>query len=233
MTDQPTLDEELALYQAGHPLIAGVDEAGRGAMAGPVVAAAVILPLNAPAKLRQMLAGLRDSKLLSAAQRDTFFDRIRAIALAVGVGVVSPYVIDTIGIAPAARLAMSGAVRRLGHSPDYLLLDAFELPHLALPQRAIIHGDRKCLSIAAASVIAKVTRDRLMSELGRVYPGYGLAQHKGYATRAHRLALYQHGPSPIHRMSYAPVRRALTRRRVPFLSLLPVNSPAPLHSSGT
>jgi len=210
----PNLDEELALWRAGHHLIAGIDEAGRGAMAGPVVAAAVILPLDAPNALRRTLAGLRDSKLLTAAQREKYFHLIHRTALAVGVGMASAPVIDAVGIAPAARLAMRGAVSRLGHPPDHLLIDAFELPHPPAPQRAIIKGDRKCLSIAAASVIAKVTRDRLMVQLDDVYPDYGLARHKGYVTQAHKLALHQHGPLAIHRLSYAPVQAELARRHV-------------------
>lgn len=210
----PNLDDELALRQAGHRLIAGVDEAGRGAMAGPVVAAAVILPLDSPELILELLSGLQDSKLLTVAQRDRFFEKVQDVALAVGVGSASPKIIDAIGIALAAKLAMLGAISRLGHQPDHLLIDAFELPRPPAPQRAIIGGDRKCLSIAAASVIAKVTRDRMMVDLDSIYPGYGLARHKGYVTRAHKLALYEQGPLPIHRMTYAPVQLALTRRRV-------------------
>ncbi|MFQ5855576.1 MAG: ribonuclease HII [Anaerolineae bacterium] len=209
----PSLDTELALRQAGHHLIAGIDEAGRGAMAGPVVAAAVILPLDRPDTLCQALAGLRDSKLLTPSQRDYYYNLIHSTALAVGIGAVPPQAIDTVGIAPAARLAMLGAISRLGHQPDHLLIDAFELPRPPAPQRAIIRGDRKCLSIAAASVIAKVTRDRIMVDLDTTYPGYGLAQHKGYVTQIHKLALYEHGPSPIHRMSYAPVQFATRENR--------------------
>jgi ribonuclease HII len=208
----PNLAEELALWRAGLHLIAGIDEAGRGAMAGPVVAAAVILPLHAPDALCRTLAGLRDSKLLTPSKRDHFFDLIHRTALAIGVGAASAPVIDTVGIAPAARLAMLGAISRLGHQPDHLLIDAFELPCPPAPQRAIIKGDRKCLSIAAASVIAKVTRDRLMVELDAAYPEYGLARNKGYVTQAHKLALHHHGPTSIHRLSYAPVQAELARR---------------------
>lgn len=209
----PNLDEELTLRDAGFALIAGIDEAGRGAMAGPVVAAAVILPLDDPAALYVALNGVRDSKLLTPSQRDRLFDVIHAHVPAVGVGMAWPVIIDTIGIAKAARLAMRGAVSRLGHTPDHLLIDAFELPAPPAPQRAIVKGDRKCLSIAAASIIAKVTRDRLMIKLDDVYPGYGLAGHKGYVTRAHKLAVYEYGPSPIHRMSYAPVQLVLAHQR--------------------
>ncbi len=209
----PNLDEELALREAGYRYIAGVDEAGRGAMAGPVVASAVILPLDVPDTLCETLAGVRDSKLLTPAERDACFDVIHATALALGAGVVSPAIIDTVGIAHAARLAMRGAIGRLGHHPDFLLLDAFELPAPPAPQRAIIKGDRKSLTIAAASIIAKVTRDRLMMELDDVYPGYHLASHKGYVTQAHKLALYKQGPSPIHRVSYAPVQFVLTHQQ--------------------
>lgn len=212
-SQDPSLDEELILHRAGRHFIAGVDEAGRGAMAGPVVSAAVILPLDSPDRLRQVLSGVRDSKLLSPSQRNAYLYIIHKTALAVGVGMMSPEIIDTIGIAWAAKLAMLGAVNRLGHPPDYLLVDAFELPRPPAPQRAITRGDRRCLSIAAASVVAKVTRDRLMVDLDDAYPGYGFARHKGYVTRAHKLALYERGPSPVHRMSYAPVQFVIAHRR--------------------
>jgi ribonuclease HII len=210
----PNLDEELALCRAGHRLIAGIDEAGRGPMAGPVVAAAVILPLDNPHRLTQTLAGVQDSKRLTASQRDYLFPKILGVALAVGVGVVSPQIIDTIGITRAARLAMLGALNRLGHRPDHLLIDGFELPDPPAPQRAIIQGDQKCLSVAAASIAAKVTRDRIMRDLDEVYPGYGFARHKGYITRDHKLALYHQGPSPVHRLSFAPVQTVLMWRRI-------------------
>lgn len=206
---EPSLEVELELFAAGCRLIAGVDEAGRGAMAGPVVAAAVILPVDASDALCGTLAGLRDSKLLTAQQRDEFFTLIHACARAVGISTVSPNVIDTIGIAAAARLAMRGSVSRLGHQADHLLVDAFSVPGVPTPQQGIIKGDQKCLSIAAASVVAKVTRDRLMVNLDECYPGYGLARHKGYVTAAHKQVLFERGPTEVHRLSYAPVAAAV------------------------
>ena len=208
MAPEPHLEHELALHHQGHHLIAGVDEAGRGALAGPVVAAAVILPLDDPDALLAALHQVRDSKLLSPHHREQLFETIRHTAIAVGVAAVSPLLIDVLGIARAARLAMREAVVRLSCKPDFLLVDGFELTDSPAPQRAIIQGDRQSLSIAAASIVAKVSRDRMMIELDDRYPGYGLARHKGYGTRDHRLALHERGPSLIHRFSYAPVRRA-------------------------
>ena len=211
MSSEPHLDHELQLYRQGYRLIAGVDEAGRGALAGPVVAAAVVLPLETPSELLAALHEVRDSKALTPAHREQLFETIHHVALAVGVGAISPLLIDVLGIAPASRLAMRNAVLRLTPPPDFLLLDAFPLPLLSTPQRAIVRGDRQCLSIAAASIVAKVSRDRMLVELDARYPGYGLARHKGYGTPAHRAALLKHGPSPVHRFSYTPVRRAVVR----------------------
>lgn len=182
-------------------------------MAGPVVAAAVILPVDGSDALCRALAGLRDSKLLTGRQRDRFYDLIYVCALAVGVGSASPDIIDSIGIGAAAKLAMRGAVGRLGHQADHLLVDAFNVPGVPTPQQGIVKGDQKCLSIAAASVVAKVTRDRLMIDLDARYPGYGLARHKGYVTPAHKQALFERGPTPIHRLSYAPVATVVQHRR--------------------
>ncbi len=208
MSSEPHLEYELQLSRQGYRLIAGVDEAGRGALAGPVVAAAVILPLASPAELLATLREVRDSKVLTPAHRERLFELIHRVALAVGVAAVSPRLIDVLGIAPASRLAMRNAVQRLTLPPDFLLVDGFPLPLLAAPQRAIVRGDRQCLSIAAASIIAKVSRDRMMVALDARYPGYGLARHKGYGTQAHRAALIERGPTPVHRFSYAPVRQA-------------------------
>lgn len=208
MSSEPHLEHELQLYHQGYHRIAGVDEAGRGALAGPVVAAAVVLPLEAPGELLAVLHEVRDSKALTPAHRERLFEIIHRIALAVGVAAVSPLLVDVLGIAHASRLAMRNAVLRLALRPDFLLLDGFPLPLLSTPQRAVIQGDRQSLSIAAASIVAKVSRDRMMVELDTRYPGYGLARHKGYGTQTHRVALLEHGPTLIHRFSYAPVRQA-------------------------
>ena len=195
----------MALLSQGYFLVAGVDEAGRGCLAGPVVAAAVILPLDdAACALR--LEGVRDSKQLAAPVRESLYDRIMEYALAVGVGTGSVELIDECNILQATKHAMRSAIGRLSPPPQALLLDALLLPDVPLPQRSLIKGDERCLSIAAASIIAKVTRDRLMVHLDRQYPAYGFARHKGYGTEAHLAALREHGASPIHRQSFAPVR---------------------------
>lgn len=203
----PTLLEEMALWKQGYSIVAGLDEAGRGCLAGPVVAAAVILPECAdPNTLLTQLAGVNDSKQLSAANRERLYDVIMQHALAVGVGMGSVELIDEINILQATKQAMRFALAQLAISPQALLLDALLLSDLTLPQRSIIKGDARCLSIAAASIIAKVTRDRLMLTLHEQYPLYGFAQHKGYGTKAHLTALHTHGATPHHRRSFAPVR---------------------------
>lgn len=206
MSQQPDLAQERRLWARGMVRIAGLDEAGRGAWAGPVVAAACILPPDDP-DLAHTLAPVRDSKLLSAAQRERVYPLVTAHALAYGVGAVSAAEIDRIGILPATRKAMALALAGLWPAPQHLLIDALRLPEIPLPQTALIKGDRTCLSIAAASIIAKVTRDHLMMTLDRAVPGYGLAQHKGYGTATHRLALELLGASGCHRLSFAPLRR--------------------------
>lgn len=205
---KPDLREEMALYGQGYRLVAGLDEAGRGAWAGPVVAGAVILPLGRE-ELGQALAGVRDSKTLNPSARERLYAVIQTQALAVGVGMVPPKRIDELGIVPATKEAMALAIARLSCPPDFLLIDFLSLPQLAYPQKSIVHGDALSLSIAAASIVAKVSRDRFMVELDGQYPGYGLAGHKGYGTPQHRAALARLGPSPIHRFSYAPVRAAM------------------------
>jgi ribonuclease HII len=202
---QPTLEEELALLRQGYCFVAGLDEAGRGCLAGPVVAAAVILPLDDDACAEQF-AGVCDSKMLTPEERERLYSVImeKAVAVATGFGPVE--VIDERNILQATRYAMRAALDQLRPAPDALLLDALLLPDVPLPQRAIIKGDTLCLSIAAASIVAKVTRDRLMVQLHEQYPVYGFAQHKGYCTEAHVAALRQHGASPVHRRSFAPVR---------------------------
>ena len=193
---------EQALRYYGYQKIAGVDEVGRGALFGPVVAAAVILPEC----LEELAtAGLKDSKQLDREQREELDQKIRAMALAVSVAEVDAATLDRVNIYQASRIAMLEAVLGLAIAPDHLLIDAMRLDH-PCRQTKLIYGDALSLSIAAASVIAKVHRDALMRQLDQVHPGYGLASHKGYATPEHRRALVEIGPCPLHRRSFAPVR---------------------------
>lgn len=198
---EPDLHEEMALRTQGYHLIAGLDEAGRGSWAGPVVAGAVILPLDSPS-LAENLKGVRDSKKLTPRQRDRLYEVIRDTALTMEVGIVSAAMIDKKGIVPATRQAMREAIAQLSPAPDFLLIDFLALPSLAIPQKSIVKGDASSFSIAAASIVAKVSRDRLMVKLDGKYPGYGFARHKGYGTPQHRAALRRLGPSPIHRLSF-------------------------------
>lgn len=201
----PTLAYEQRLWAAGYHCVAGLDEAGRGAWAGPVVAAAVILPAGDPGLL-QHLEGVRDSKMLSPKRREALLEVVRRHALALAVGVVAPASIDDLGIVPATRRAMAQALDALSPPPDHLLVDHLTLPDVPLPQHSLPKGDALVLSIAAASIVAKVTRDRLMVELEARFPGYGFARHKGYGTARHRAALAALGPSEIHRLSFAPLQ---------------------------
>ncbi len=185
--------------------IAGVDEAGRGPLAGPVIAGAVILDPDKP------IEGLRDSKRLSAARRDELFEQIRERALAWAVGRADVEEIDRINILQATMLAMSRAVEALQPYADHALIDGNRCPDLSCTSQAIIKGDSKVPAISAASIMAKVTRDREMLDLDMRYPGYGLAQHKGYPSKAHIEALESLGVTPVHRRSYAPVRRIIER----------------------
>ena len=205
MSQPPGRYEEYALRAQGYPHVCGMDEAGRGALAGPVVAAAVILPYS---EHLPWMDKVRDSKELSPTRREVLASLIRREALAVGVGIVAPQVIDTVNILRATRLAMKQALGKLPHQPDFLLIDGLTLPLCPVPQRGVIHGDRLCLCIACASIIAKVTRDHIMEQLDVRYPGYGLARHKGYGTREHMRRLQQREGSPIHRFSFAPLRKA-------------------------
>lgn len=202
--DRAGLVIETELWQAGYRRIAGLDEAGRGAWAGPVFAAAVILPPDRDA-LAPLLGRVDDSKRLMAVRREQLFDLIYRHALAVGVGSLPAAEIDRIGIGPANRRALADALAALTLRPDFALLDFFTLPDLPVSQRGVPHGDALSLSIAAASIIAKVSRDRWITAQDAVYPGYGFARHKGYGTRQHQAALAQLGPCPLHRCSFAPV----------------------------
>jgi len=193
-----TLKFERIAWQSGARLIAGVDEVGRGSLFGPVVAAAVILDPG------YRIRGLRDSKLLPAERREVLAARIREHAIAWAIAAVDAARIDQINIYQASRVAMREAVIRLALVPDHLLIDAMRLD-CDLPQQAIIHGDALSASIAAASILAKVERDQMVREWDPVFPVYGLASNKGYSTPRHLAALRQHGPSPLHRQSFAPV----------------------------
>lgn len=216
---------ERSINDDGIEIIAGVDEAGRGPLAGPVVAAAVILPAEVD------LEGLDDSKKLSSSRREELFERITAQAVAWGVGMIDNVGIDDIGILPATMRAMRQAVDNLGVMPGIAIIDGNRAPELPCPARAIVDGDAKSLSIAAASVIAKVWRDRLMVEMDSVYPGYGFARHKGYGAPPHVGAIHKYGPCPLHRLSFrllpdaspdGTVYASLTRRleNAPTLDLL-------------
>lgn len=205
----------MALFEQGYCFVAGLDEAGRGCLAGPVVAAAVILPLSPSTDeeeahhnpdIMTRLAGVNDSKQLTEARRERLYDVVMQHSLSVGVGIGSVEVIDERNILQATKHAMRLALKHLSPSPQALLLDALLLPDISLPQRSIIKGDAHCLSIAAASIIAKVTRDRMMVQLHSHYPEYGFNQHKGYGTPAHLAALHRYGATPHHRRSFAPVR---------------------------
>lgn len=206
--DGPTLEHELAFAAEGHLLIAGLDEVGRGALAGPVAAGAVILPIKR-VDLPDLLQGVRDSKLCSAAEREELAQRVREFATCAEVGMASQEEIDAIGISAAARLAMRRALEALATQPQALLIDWVRLRDVNLPQRSIPKGDQRSLSIAAASIIAKVARDHLMVELDEQHPGYGFARHKGYATPAHQAAIISLGPCVLHRRSFDPIRSRL------------------------
>lgn len=195
----PTLEFEQALWESHLERIGGIDEAGRGAWAGPVSAAMVILPVDP--SLTRKLGGVRDSKEMSPAARAAWEPRIKACALAWGVGFASSEEIDTIGILPATRLAATRALADL--APDYLLTDYLVFREISLPQTALVKGDQRSLSIAAASVLAKTARDEVMRQLDRIYPGYGFERHKGYGTQRHQEAIERLGLCEIHRKSFA------------------------------
>ncbi len=201
---RPDLTIEHKLLSDGYTRIAGLDEAGRGAWAGPVVAAAVVLPLDR-ADLAKSLAGVRDSKQMTPSQRAYWASAIHQIALGIGLGVASSKEVDQRGLIAATREAMARALTDLNKQPEHLLIDHLPLPDIPLPQTVLTRGDSRTLSIASASVIAKVARDQMMVDLDEHHPGYGFAGHKGYGTAQHRAALSHLGPCPSHRFSYAPV----------------------------
>ncbi len=184
----------------GYQVVAGVDEVGMGPLAGPVVGGAVVL------RIGDRIPGLDDSKKLTPDQRERVDAIIRRRAVAVSVCAVDHAQVDQLGLYRARILASAGAVAGLAVKAEYLLIDAFDVPDAPLPQMAVVRGDRVCASIMAASIVAKVARDRTMVEYDRLYPGYGFAEHKGYATRSHQAAIRRLGPSPIHRTTWAPFR---------------------------
>lgn len=195
-TRLPTDSHERELRALGFEMIAGVDEVGRGALAGPVVAAAVVLPAGVA------IDGVRDSKMVPEPERERLYDAVTAVALAWSVGVVESDEIDRINIRQATFKAMRCAVETLTEPPDYVLVDGRDTAGLAFPCRAVVGGDALSISIAAASLVAKVTRDRIMRRLGAQYPAYGFAKHKGYGTAEHRNAILAHGPAAEHRRSF-------------------------------
>jgi ribonuclease HII len=199
----PTEEFERAARRCGYRRIAGIDEAGRGPLAGPVVAAAVVLPT------RCRLSGIDDSKQLSEGERDRLYAAIREQAVGMGIGSADVGEIDRLNILEATRLAMRRAIEQLAPPPDYLLIDAVALPGIRIATRPIIKGDSLSLSIAAASIIAKVTRDRLMATYHEIYPEYDFLSHKGYGTAGHLQRLARHGPCSIHRRTFAPVRETV------------------------
>ena len=205
----PGFELENALWGQGTTYVAGVDEVGRGPLAGPVVAGAVIFPQDID---ESSLIGIRDSKELTASVRERLDVWIHEVALAVGIGRASVREVDVVGIVGATRRAMSRAIGKLQPRPQALLIDALSLPGISLPQQCPVKGDRVSLSIAAASIVAKVARDKLMREADRRYPGYGFSRNKGYGTREHMGALELQGPCIIHRVSFAPVARVNGRR---------------------
>lgn len=195
-----TLSFEKTAYRSGFTYVAGIDEAGRGPLAGPVMAAAVILPAGLS------IIGVDDSKKLSPEKREKLFEIIMLQALSVGVGIIGPSEIDRINILQATRRAMLAAVQQLSPQPDCLLIDGISTIDSAIPQKTIKKGDSLSLSIAAASIIAKVTRDRFMIEMDSKYPEYGFSGHKGYGSAAHLDAIRRLGPSPIHRLTFGGVK---------------------------
>ncbi len=210
MRVRPTFDEESQLIRQGYRFIAGIDEVGRGPLAGPLIAAAVVLPFDIS---EPWLPLVRDSKQLTADMRAHLYPLIGGAAVSIGIGSAPHKIIDAMGISRATAFAMSAAVSHLYPRPDFLLIDYVKLGEIDIPQKSIVRGDSLSMSIACASIIAKVVRDRLMVEMDRVHPGYGFASHKGYATREHLECLRRLGACPIHRKRFSPVRECPVHQR--------------------
>jgi len=198
--------KEFDLWREGFSVVTGVDEAGRGAWAGPVAAAAVAFPPGLEPEAAG-IGGVADSKALSPATRESLYCKILSAALAFGIGFASPREIDRLGIVPATRLAMTRAIARMDPGPDFLLLDYIELRQIPVPYISVPRADSTFLSVAAASIVAKVARDRLMIRLESRFPGYSFARNKGYGTAEHRRALEEMGVSPVHRLRFEPMKR--------------------------
>lgn len=203
-------NREMCIYEdsallKGYRLIAGIDEVGRGALAGPVVAACVILN---PHRIPQ---GIRDSKKLSDGQRRTLFELISDTACSIGIGCIEPKIIDEVNIYNATKMAMKSALLNMDKSPDFLLIDDIKLYDISISSLSFSKGESKSVSVAAASIIAKVYRDDIMIKLSNIYPLYGFSSHKGYATSLHKEALFKYGPTDVHRYSYSPVVEVLEK----------------------
>jgi len=207
LPEKPHIEYEKRLWEEGFQVVAGLDEAGRGAWAGPVYAAAVVLPSDE--RICDLLAGVRDSKRMTARQRQRWEDCIKSASVAWAVGSASHSEIDELGILPATCLAMRRSIEQISNPPRYLLVDYINIADCSSPQLSIPKGDCQSLSIAAASVLAKVARDTFMVELDEQYPGYGFARHKGYGTQAHLAAIRQKGLLPIHRRTFRPMAEML------------------------
>ncbi len=204
LPERPHLNYETALWEQGLTRVAGIDEAGRGALAGPVSAAVVILPADR-SDLAEILIGVRDSKVMTPDDRSTWAETIKSMAVAWGVGMAGPEEIDRIGIVPATCLAIARALVHICPDPQHLLVDYLRLSDIKLPQTPLVKGDARSLSIASASILAKTARDAVLIEMDETYPGYHLAQNKGYATEMHRRAIETLGPCEIHRRSFSPI----------------------------
>lgn len=209
---QSLLSYDQNLTKKGYKIIGGIDEAGRGPLAGPVVASCVVLDVNSP------IFGVDDSKKLSESKREFLFWEIKKNAIAVGIGIVDNKVIDEINILQASLKAMVQAVKNLSIKPDFLLIDGQFCPEIDIPKQAIPGGDSKSLSIASASIIAKVTRDKIMMELDKIYPQYGFCKNKGYPTKEHISAIKKYGPCEVHRKTFAPVFNVIYQLNLPFKS---------------
>lgn len=207
LPDKPHLEYEKKLWEEGFQVIAGLDEAGRGAWAGPVYAAAVVLPNDE--RVCDLLSGVRDSKRMTARQRQRWQDCIKSASIEWAVGSASNEEIDEIGIVPSTCLAMQRALDEINNPPRYLLVDYINIEDCSSPQLSIPKGDCQSLSIAAASVLAKVSRDAYMVQMDEQFPGYGFTQHKGYGTALHQQSLHEKGPCSIHRRSFRPIRELL------------------------